>query len=331
MNGNNQKVSAIICCYTLKRFQDTLEAIHSVLSQTLKPYEVIVSVDHNEELFQRLKDELPDDVKIVLNQGIVGSAETRNVGIRSAKGSIVAFLDDDAAAKDDWLEELIKPYSSDDVLVTGGRIISTWKDGRPPWFPEELDWIVGGTYKGYTETQSQVRNVLWPNMSFRRWVCDRVGYVKTDIGAIGNTSRSGDETELCMRIIHHIPGSKLVYCPEAIVYHKALPSHSNLRASIKRSFNEGKYKCIIKKSLDSLSEKSLSTENSYLKYLLFKSIPRRLRYFYKRGSLSQMWAIITCITSVGAGYLNGFFSKSSEGVKVAPANTKLEAGGKSSG
>jgi glucosyl-dolichyl phosphate glucuronosyltransferase len=300
------KVSAIICCYTLKRFQDTMEAIQSVLAQTLKLHELIVSVDHNEELFKKLKDELPGNVKVVLNQGIAGSAETRNLGIRSATGDIVAFIDDDAIAKENWLEELLKPYSDDDVLVTGGLIISTWKNGRPLWFPEELDWIVGGTYKGYTETQSHIRNVHWPNMSFRRQVCDQVGYVRTDIGAIGDTARSGDETELCMRISHHIPGGKIVYCPEAIVYHKALPSHSTLSASFKRSYLEGKYKRINSKSFASLSDQPLSPENSYLKYLLFTAIPQRLKRFYHKGRLLQAGTIIIMIIATGVGYLVGF-------------------------
>jgi glucosyl-dolichyl phosphate glucuronosyltransferase len=306
---NSMKISVVIPCYSMDRFEDTLETIQSVLAQTLKAYEVIVSVDHNEELFKKLKDELPGDVKVVLNQGVVGSAETRNCGIRTAQGDIVAFLDDDAVAKENWLEELIKPYNDDDVMVSGGRIISTWKNGRPLWFPEELDWIVGGIYKGYTESQSHIRNVLWSNMSFRRRVCDQVGYVRTDIGALGNVARSGDETELCMRISHHISGAKIVYFPEAVVYHKALPSHSSLISAIKRSFREGKYKSINSRDFASLAKQPLSAENSYLKYLLFTSIPQRLLRFYKKGRLLQAGTIIISIIATGTGYLLGFSGK----------------------
>jgi glucosyl-dolichyl phosphate glucuronosyltransferase len=305
MDNQKLKVSVIICAYTMERLKDIHEAVGSIIAQTLKPFEIILAIDHNEQLLQRLKSELPSQVKLILNQGIRGSAETRNVGIRSATGDIVAFIDDDAAAKEDWLEKLLKPYSDANVLVTGGRIISVWENGRPLWFPEELDWIVGGTYKGFTETQSHIRNVHWPNMSFRRLVCDRIGFVRTDIGAIGNTSRSGDETELCMRITHHIPGSEIVFCPEAIVYHKALPSHSNLSASIKRSFNEGKYKSINSRDFAALSDQPLSPENSYLKYLLFKAIPQRLKFFFQKGRLLQAGTIIISIIATGAGYCIG--------------------------
>jgi glucosyl-dolichyl phosphate glucuronosyltransferase len=293
----------------MKRLKDIYEAVNSVIQQTLKPFEILLVIDHNEQLLQTLKSELSPGVKVILNQGIAGSAETRNVGIRAAGGDIAAFLDDDATAKENWLEELVKPYDAADILVTGGRIISVWNNGRPLWFPEELDWIVGGTYKGFTETQSQIRNVHWPNMSFRRWVCDKVGFVRTDIGAIGNVSRSGDETELCMRISHHIPGGKIVYCPEAIVYHKALPSHSNLKASMKRAFNEGKYKSLNNKSLASLSDQPLSAENSYLKFLLFTSIPQRLKGFYKKGRLLQAGMIIISIIATGMGYFVGFMGR----------------------
>ena len=306
------KVTVIICCYTTERLKDIHEAVDSIMAQTLKPDEIIISVDHNEELYQKLKTGLPSKVKVVLNRGIRGSAETRNTGIRSAEGDIVAFIDDDATAKENWLEELIKPYNDDDVLVSGGHIISIWEKGRPLWFPEELDWIVGGTYKGYTETQTQIRNVHWPNMSFRRRVCDKVGYVRTDIGAIGNVARSGDETELCMRISHHISGARIAYCPEAIVYHKALPSHSSLIAAIKRSFREGRYKSINNKDFASLAKQPFSAENSYLKYLLLKSIPQRIMGFYQKGRLFQAGTIIICIIATGTGYFVGFAGKARE-------------------
>ncbi len=299
-------ISVIICSYTMERYEDTINSVNSVLAQTLKPLEVILSVDNNEELFKLFESEFRSEVKVVINQGIVGSAETRNMGIRSAEGEIIAFIDDDATAKENWLEELVKPYCDTDVMATGGRIISTWNKGRPFWFPEELDWIVGGTYKGYVETQTQIRNTHWPNMSFRRRVCEQVGFVRTDIGALGNTSRSGDETELCMRITHHIPFAKIVHCPEAIVYHQALPSHSNLRAYFGRAFNEGKYKAQNRDSFAALSKQPLSAENSYLRYLLVKSLPSRFKTFYRKNNVPQIGAIIISIITTGLGYLAGW-------------------------
>ena len=120
------KISVIICCYTMERLNDIKEAVESVLNQTLKPHEVILAVDHNEELFRKLVETYRDSIeirrkfpnlnecqsisiKIVLNTGAQGLSETRNVGIRASTGDIVAFIDDDAIAEPDWLEHLVRP------------------------------------------------------------------------------------------------------------------------------------------------------------------------------------------------------------------------------
>jgi len=305
MNKENPKVSVIICAYTMERLKDIYEAVNSVLAQTSRPYEVILAVDHNQELYQKLKEELPSEVKIVLNNGKTGSAETRNLGIRSSAGDIVAFLDDDATAQEDWLEHLIQHYLDPNVIAVGGRIVSVWSNGRPYWFPEELDWIVGGTYKGYTEAQTQIRNLLWPNMSFKREVCSHIGFIRTEIGALGKKARSGDETEFCMRIRHHLPNAIILHEPSAIVHHKVLPHQTSLKHLITRSHNEGFYKAELEKTSADLSQNPLSTERSYLRRLLLTAIPERLRYFYQKGSLSQAGAIMISTVAVGAGYVVG--------------------------
>ena len=106
------KVSVIICCYTFERLNDIYNAIESIRSQTLKPYELIISVDHNNDLYNKLQSEFTPPVKLVLNNGAPGFCETKNEGIRVATGDIVAFLDDDAIAELDWLEELVKSFQS---------------------------------------------------------------------------------------------------------------------------------------------------------------------------------------------------------------------------
>jgi len=65
-------VSVIICAYTLVRLKDIHEAVESVLAQTHGPHEVIVAVDHNEELYHRLKAELPPEVSVVPATGAPG-------------------------------------------------------------------------------------------------------------------------------------------------------------------------------------------------------------------------------------------------------------------
>jgi GT2 family glycosyltransferase len=309
-------VSVIICCYTLERLNDIVEAVESVLTQTLKPFEIIVAVDNNEELFHYLgKIRLPD-TRIILNTKARGFSQTKNLGILEAKGHVVAFLDDDAVAEKTWLEKLIKPFlpikSTPDeyspqknIVATGGTTIPRWSQGAPPsWFPEELNWAVGGTYKGLPLYENQMRNVMGGNCAIRKDIFHKVGLFGTQFGRIGDTGVA-EEAEFCLRLKTHLPDSIILFEPEAVIYHKVPVSRSSLNYLKKRAFDEGKSKGKLARFNHAKSVRWLKTENSYLKYLLFSAIPDRLKSFYRKDSLPQIFAIVIAISATAMGYISG--------------------------
>jgi len=279
--------------------KDLQEAIHSVLAQTRKPDEVIIAVDHNEKLFDELQKIDKDSVRAVLNSGTIGGAETRNVGIRSAQGDIVVFIDDDAVAEKDWLENLLALYSNPEVLAVGGKTVSIWDNGRPKWFPEELDWLVGGIWKGHPEERCEVRNLIGPNMSFRRSVCDRIGYFRTELGAMPHKARAGDETEFYIRLKHFIPEGKIMYEPKAVVYHKVYQYKTTVKYLVTRSYSDGYFKSKTKGIYQESDKNPFKTESSYLKYLLCDVL------------LKQTGAMILTILCFGVGYIRGMFERGS--------------------
>lgn len=306
MDKENLKISVIICAYTTKRLHDICEAVDSVLAQTQKPDEIIISVDHNKELFQKLSAELPSEVKIILNQGAQGLSETRNVGVRESTGDIIAFLDDDAVAAGEWLEKLTRHFHESRVVAVGGKAVPAWTNGkRPAWFPEELDWIVGCIYKGLPINGDEVRNVIGCNMAFVKEVFNKVGYFNSSMGGINETPRGGEETDLCLRIKSQMSGARILYEADAIIHHKVPSWRLNLRYLSQRSYNEGYYKSKVQKLSPQSSLKPLSTEESYLRYLLFTAIPERLKNFYQKGSLLQLGTIILCLAVTGLGYIIG--------------------------
>lgn len=305
MDNQKLKVSVIICAYTMERLKDIHEAVDSVLAQTLKPDEIIIAVDHNRELFERLKAELPRVIKVVLNEGAQGLSETRNVGIRASTGGIIAFIDDDAVAKGDWLEHLVKRFHDPKVAVVGGRAIPIWaRNKRPLYFPEELDWIVGCTYKGLPINGDDVRNVIGCNMCFRKDIFEQGYSWNIQFGRKGETG-VGEEAELCLTIRQEKPDNIICYKPESIIYHKVPLQRSTASYIARRSYDEGLNKARLRRLSSALSGNSLSTENAYLRYLLLESIPKRLRFFHTKGSILQVGTIILSIAAVGAGYLAG--------------------------
>ena len=95
------KVSVIIPTYNRKH---TLgRAIESIISQTIKPLEIIIVDDgSNDGTREWIKQEYPF-IKY-LNQNNSGVSASRNRGIFSANGNWIAFLDSD----DEWIPEKLE-------------------------------------------------------------------------------------------------------------------------------------------------------------------------------------------------------------------------------
>lgn len=298
--------SVIICCYTLERLQDIRQAVESALAQSTPPHEIVVSVDHNPELLEVLRRTLPSSVRLVLNDGAQGMSDTRNVGMNAATGDVFVFLDDDAVAEHTWLENLLKPLADPKIVAVGGRAIPEWIGGkRPPWLPEELDWIVGCTFEGMPLKDNAMRNPIGCSMAFRRTVFEQVGPWETGIGGTGQSNKGGEEAELGLRIASKMPGYRILYSPESIIHHKVPAWRTSLRWAVKKSFAEGICKAKVKRfgAAINLQQSSLSIETSYLRYLLLNAVPRKLGRMYRFESLLQAGAIMVSISAVAAGYL----------------------------
>jgi len=303
---NNFKISVIICCYTLERFEDVLEAINSVKNQTKKPHEIIVSVDNNRILYEKLQNELVHPAKAVFNDNHSGASETKSIGIGASTGDIIAFLDDDAIAASDWLEQLSSYYENPQVIATGGKAVPIWPEkNRPRWFPEELDWIVGGTHKGPSNESREVRNMIGCNMSFRREVFVQIGVFNNQVGRVGKVQGAGEEAEICLRIKHSLPDRLILFNPMAIIHHKVHPLRVKWNYLLRRSYDEGHSKYLIKKIFIKSGTPTLSTENSYACYLLLRAVPARLFSFYKNNSLLQILAMMLSMFAVSVGYFRG--------------------------
>jgi glycosyltransferase involved in cell wall biosynthesis len=160
-------VSVVICTYTPARWNELRAAVDSVRAQTLAPAELIVVVDHNDALRQRVAAELDAD-RVIENTQRRGLSGARNSGVGAARGDIVAFLDDDAAAEPEWLAHLTAPYTHERVVGVGRLVVPRWAAKPPAWFPGEFGWVVGCSYRGLPEGLVQVRNPIGANMSFRR-------------------------------------------------------------------------------------------------------------------------------------------------------------------
>src|SRR3954471_22047210 len=211
-------VSVVVCTFTSARSGQLLDALASLARQSLIPHEVIVVVDHNQPLYEWLRERVPD-VHTIENHRQRVLAGARNAGVAAARGELVAFIDDDAVAEPSWLERIVAAYRDPRVVGVGGAVLPDW-DRRPHWFPEEFDWVVGCSYRGLPERRSPVRNLIGCNMSFRREVLEEVGGFTEELGRVGGKPLGCEETELCIRIGRTMPHRSLVFDPLARVRHR---------------------------------------------------------------------------------------------------------------
>jgi len=267
-------VSVVICAYTEERWTSLLRAVSSVHSQTRPAEEIVVVVDHNPSLLRRVRRELPG-LQAVENQGAAGLASARNAGVDACTGSIVAFLDDDAQARPDWLERLTTAYTDRDVIATGGSIEPVWEGGRPRGFPEEFDWVVGCTYRGMPTRTSVVRNLIGANMSFRRGALLRAGGFKPGMGRVGTRPVGCEETDLCIRAATAIPGGKIVYDPMARVWHDVPPQRGRWTYFKARCYAEGLSKATVARGVG--LDRGLASERAHAARALPRAVGRGVR------------------------------------------------------
>ena len=83
-------VSVVICAYTEDRWDDLVAAVESVQRQSVPPLEVIVVIDHNPDLLERVRAHIPS-VVAVENREQRGLSGARNSGIAVAQGVVVPY------------------------------------------------------------------------------------------------------------------------------------------------------------------------------------------------------------------------------------------------
>ena len=290
--------SVIICAYTEDRWAWLQEAIASVQAQTAAPLELIIVVDHNLPLQKRLLHQVTGAYTLE-NSGARGLSGARNTGVLAATGEIIAFLDDDAVAHPDWLRHQLELYDDPAVFAVGGRIDPLWENGRPSHFPQELDWIVGCSYRGLPKVAAQVRNVIGASMSFRRTVFEEAGLFDERMGRTSSL-RGCEETELCIRTGAVRPGGRVVYEPASRVSHHVPAVRGTLGYMLARSWGEG----ISKAQISSLpgTRHRLGAEKRYVTEVLPRAVVRGLACGEVSG-LARSGMILAVLAATASGYL----------------------------
>jgi len=296
-------VSVVICTYAMDRYDLFSECVESVLAQTHEPLEIVLVVDGNGDVFERVNDDFGDYESVVLhgNDRNNGISYSRTKGAELASGEIVAFIDDDATADPDWIQRLVDVYRSTDAIAVGGDVRPDWQTAKPNFFPAEFYWLVGCVEPGFAEDGEEVRNAYGSNISYLREEFLEVGGYDPNTGRKGDKHLQAHEAPVGIRLRREF-GRGMVFTEDAVVDHKLFDYRGEFRWLVARSFWQG----YSKRVMDLLYPDAEDNKRSYLFQLLTYFVPKRLANLVRSPSLArlqQVVAIVVFTAAVGLGYL----------------------------
>lgn len=175
--SNRPLVSAIIIFRNEERFIQ--EAINSVFSQTYDHWELLLvddgSSDQSSELAQRYAAQYPEKVRYLEHPGHEnrGMSASRNLGVRSARGKYLSYLDGD----DVWLPKKLKEqvailemHSEADMVCAPLQMWFSWT-GAPKDRHLDQPYGVGRNGKHpYSDTLVEAPRLLALFMKYEQYI-----------------------------------------------------------------------------------------------------------------------------------------------------------------
>jgi GT2 family glycosyltransferase len=196
-------VSVIIPHYNdLDHLEGCLESLRL---QTLprERFEVIVADNNSVGGIHAVECIAPDVTVVPAPQQ--GAGPARNAGAAMARGTVLAFIDSDCLAGEDWLLQGIAALERFDFV--GGRVITTIGPLQEITPVEAVEAVFAFNFKKYIEKDgfSGSGNLFVPKAIF-----DRVGGFRAGVS---------EDIDWCRRA--HVLGFRLGYAERAIVSHSA--------------------------------------------------------------------------------------------------------------
>jgi cellulose synthase/poly-beta-1,6-N-acetylglucosamine synthase-like glycosyltransferase len=197
----------------VKEWQRNLEeCVNKCLALEADDYEIIVLPDQGMGL------PLKAAPLRVIPTGAVSPALKRDIALKAARGDILAFIDDDAYPRADWLKNALRDFQDAAIVAVGGPAVTPAEDS----FRQKASGFIyssflvsaGFTYRYLPGKKRRVDDFPSCNFFLRRETMRRLGGFNTAFWP-------GEDTKLCLDIVNS--GGKILYDPEALVFHHRRP------------------------------------------------------------------------------------------------------------
>lgn len=210
-------VSIIIVHHNRREFLE--KCLSSLSRQTYLSVEIIL-VDNlsTDDSIEYVKKEFPS-VKIIQCEENLGFAKGNNVGIKNAKGELIATLNNDTEVVSTWIEELVRVINSDEKI---GMCASKMLFMKDPGIINSTGicisrsgacWDRGMSEQDMGQYES-IEDIFCPCAGaamYKRDMLQEIGLFDEDFYAYM------EDVDIAFR--GRLAGWKCLYAPKAIVYH----------------------------------------------------------------------------------------------------------------
>lgn len=199
------------------------------------------STDHTEDVVKRQCIAHRNTSLRYLVEARLGLARARNLALDEARGSVIAFLDDDAIVHPGWLAACLEAFRAcPSAAAVGGEILPRSAIALPDWFRPPLTKVYSvmsmpGGCSALLSFPGE-EHPLGANMAFRRSVFASRRF-SPRLGRSGNDLISSEETEIFFGIRRE--GKAIIYVPAMQVDHVIDPSRLTEEWAIRRYWFDG--------------------------------------------------------------------------------------------
>ncbi len=200
------EVSIIIPCKEIDAL--TIECINKSRELEYENIEIIVLPDHESSPIQGIK---------IIPTGEVSPGRKRNIGIACSDGEFLAFIDNDAYPRKDWLKNGIRYFENANISGVGGPGVTPSED---PLLQKAGGYVLssfmmGGLANRFRSNISiESDDIHSCNFIVRRSVIE-------ETGGWNEKYWPGEDTLMCLSIKK--TGKKMIEAADVLVYHHRRP------------------------------------------------------------------------------------------------------------
>ncbi|WP_119069690.1 glycosyltransferase family 2 protein [Aggregatilinea lenta] len=229
-------ISVVVCTYN--RAALLAQALDTLCAQTLDPdlYEVLVIDNNSTDDTRATVERYAPRIRHVLETA-QGLSHARNRGWREARGTYIAYTDDDCKLPPDWLANARRVIEDRAPAALGGPYFAFYMSPKPVWFKDSYA----------SHDQGSEARALGPdefldggNIFVRRDLLAALNGFDPGLGMAGGRVAYGEETDLIKRLRAADPDALVWYDPALVVLHLVKPRLMNLRWLMGQRFAGGR-------------------------------------------------------------------------------------------